>query len=101
VVPFLFIGLELSEKVRDLATNLKLKTAGIIFATEANHLSSQTSRLCDNVAKLHADVPLNQTPPKQRSLTQKPSIRKKSRSNVKITNFVRTSKTFSKPCSCG
>jgi hypothetical protein len=49
-------SLELSEKVRDLATNLKLKTAGIIFATEANHLSSQTSRLCDNVAKLHADV---------------------------------------------
>ncbi len=48
--------IDLSEKVRDLATDLKLKTAGTIFATEADHLSSQTSRLCDHVAKLHADV---------------------------------------------
>jgi hypothetical protein len=48
--------IELSGKVRDLATDLKLKTAGTIFATEADHLSQQTSRLCDHVAKLHADV---------------------------------------------
>jgi hypothetical protein len=48
--------IDLSEKVRDLATDLKLKTAGTIFAAEADHLSLQTSRLCDHVAKLHADV---------------------------------------------
>jgi hypothetical protein len=48
--------IELSEKVRDLAADLKLKTAGTIFATEADHLSNQTCRLCDHVAKLHADV---------------------------------------------
>ena len=48
--------IELSEKVRDLATDLKLKTAGTIFATEADHLSSQTSRLCEHVTKFHTDV---------------------------------------------
>ncbi len=48
--------IDLSEKVRDLAADLKLKTAGTTFAAEADHLSLQTSRLCDHVAKLHADV---------------------------------------------
>lgn len=48
--------IDLTDNVRDLAADLKLKTAGTIFATEADHLSSQTSRLCDHVAKLHADV---------------------------------------------
>ncbi|MFN4944366.1 MAG: hypothetical protein ACK40T_09275 [Akkermansiaceae bacterium] len=33
-------SLELSEKIRDLAADLKLKTAGTIFATEADHLAS-------------------------------------------------------------
>lgn len=48
--------IDLSEKVRDLSADLKLKTAGSTFASEADHLSIQTSRLCDHVAKLHADV---------------------------------------------
>ncbi|MES2981612.1 MAG: hypothetical protein V4727_04795 [Verrucomicrobiota bacterium] len=48
--------IDLSEKVRDLAADLKLKTAGTAFAAEADHLSIQTARLCNHVAKLHADV---------------------------------------------
>jgi len=48
--------IDLADSVRDLATDLKLKTAGTIFAAEADHLSQQTSRLCDHVAKIHADV---------------------------------------------
>lgn len=48
--------IELSEKVRILAADLKLKTAGSELAAEADHLSQQTSRLCDHVEKLHADV---------------------------------------------
>ena len=48
--------IELSIKVRDLSNDLKLKTAGTTFAAEADHLSSQTSRLCDHVAKFHTDV---------------------------------------------
>jgi hypothetical protein len=47
---------DLSEKVRSLSADLKLKTAGSEFAAEADHLSQQTSRLCDHVAKLHVDV---------------------------------------------
>ncbi len=48
--------IDLTDSVRDLAADLKLKTAGTTFAAEADHLSQQTSRLCDHVAKLHADV---------------------------------------------
>lgn len=48
--------IELSEKVRILAADLKLKTAGTEYAAEADHLSQQSARLCDHVAKLHADV---------------------------------------------
>lgn len=48
--------IDLSEKVRILAADLKLKTASSDFAAEADHLSQQTSRLCDHVEKLHADV---------------------------------------------
>ncbi len=48
--------IELSEKVRILAADLKLKTAGSEFSAEADHLSQQTSRLCDHVAKIHTDV---------------------------------------------
>lgn len=48
--------IELSDKVRDLARDLKLKAAGSEFASDAEHLSQQTSRLCDHVEKLHADV---------------------------------------------
>jgi len=48
--------IDLSEKVRSLAADLKLKTAGSDYAAEADHLSQQTSRLCEHVAKLHADV---------------------------------------------
>ena len=48
--------IQLSDKVRDLAKDLKLKTAGSTFASEAEHLSTQASRLCDHVEKIHADV---------------------------------------------
>jgi len=48
--------IELSDKVRDLAQDLKLKTAGSNFASEAEHLFQKTTRLCDHVEKLHADV---------------------------------------------
>lgn len=48
--------IELSEKVRNLSADLKLKTAGTEFSAEADHLSQQTSRLCDHVEKLHSDV---------------------------------------------
>ncbi len=48
--------IDLTDNVRDLSADLKLKTAGTTFASEADHLSQQTSRLCDHVAKLHADV---------------------------------------------
>lgn len=46
----------LSDKVRTLAADLKLKAAGTSLASEAEHLSNETSRLCDHVTKLHADV---------------------------------------------
>ncbi len=48
--------IELSDKVRDLARDLKLKTAGSEYSSEAEHLAQETSRLCDHVEKLHADV---------------------------------------------
>jgi hypothetical protein len=48
--------IDLSEKVRNLAADLKLKTAGTDFAAEADHLAQQTARLCDHVEKFHTDV---------------------------------------------
>lgn len=48
--------IELSDKVRSLAQDLKLKTAGSDYSSEAEHLAQQTSRLCDHVEKLHTDV---------------------------------------------
>ena len=48
--------IDLSDKVRVLAADLKLKTAGSNFASEAEHLSQETARLCDHVEKLHTDV---------------------------------------------
>jgi hypothetical protein len=48
--------IELSKNVRDLANDLKLKTTGTVFASDADHLSRQTSRLCDHVAKFQTDV---------------------------------------------
>lgn len=48
--------IELSDKVRNLTRDLKLKTAGSEFAAEADHLAQQAARLCDHVEKLHADV---------------------------------------------
>ncbi len=48
--------IDLSEKVRNLAADLKLKTAGTVYSAETDHLAQQTARLCDHVEKLHADV---------------------------------------------
>ena len=48
--------IDLSEKVRNLAADLKLKTAGTDFSAEADHLAQQTARLCDHVGKFHTDV---------------------------------------------
>jgi hypothetical protein len=47
---------QLSDKVRDLAADLRLKTAESEFAAEADHLTEQTFRLCEHVVKFHADV---------------------------------------------
>jgi hypothetical protein len=47
---------QLSDKVRDLAADLRLKTAESKFAAEADHLTEQTFRLCEHVVKFHADV---------------------------------------------
>lgn len=48
--------IELGSKVRTLASDLKLKAAGTPLAGDADHLSQQTSRLCDHVERIHADV---------------------------------------------
>ena len=48
--------IELNTKVRDLVADLKLKAAGSDLANDAEHLSQQTSRLCDHVERMHADV---------------------------------------------
>jgi len=48
--------MELSERVRTLAADLKLKTAGTEIGAEAEHLSTQAALLCDHVSKLHEDV---------------------------------------------
>ncbi len=48
--------IDLSANVRDLASDLKLKAAGTTLAGDADHLSNETSRLCDHVERLHADV---------------------------------------------
>jgi hypothetical protein len=46
----------LSGKVRALAANLKLRSAGTDLAGDAEHLSAETARLCDHVERLHAEV---------------------------------------------
>lgn len=48
--------IDLSSRVRELASGLKLKAAGGNLAAEADHLSQEASRLCDHVERLHADV---------------------------------------------
>jgi|AntRauTorcE11897_2_1112592.scaffolds.fasta_scaffold72917_1 hypothetical protein len=48
--------IELSDKVRNLSKDLKLKTAGSEYSSEAEHLAQQAARLCDHVEKLHSDV---------------------------------------------
>lgn len=48
--------INLSEKVRELADDLKIKAKGSEFAAEADHLSKETARICDHVRKLHADM---------------------------------------------
>lgn len=48
--------IHLSDKVRNLAADLRLKTAGSEFAAKADHLTQQTFRLCEHVVKFHADV---------------------------------------------
>ena len=48
--------IDLSANVRDLASELKLKAAGTALAGDADHLSNETSRLCEHVERLHADV---------------------------------------------
>ncbi|QTN31857.1 hypothetical protein HZ994_05770 [Akkermansiaceae bacterium] len=48
--------IDLSAKVRDLASGLKLKAAGTSLAPDADHLSQQASMLCDHVERIHADV---------------------------------------------
>ena len=48
--------INLSANVRNLASDLKLKAAGTFLAGDANHLSNETSRLCEHVERLHTDV---------------------------------------------
>ena len=48
--------IELSSSVRTLAADLKLKAAGTAIAGDADHLSHETSRLCDHVERLHEEV---------------------------------------------
>ena len=48
--------IDLSTRVRELASALKLKAAGSDLAAEADHLSSEAARLCDHIERLHAEV---------------------------------------------
>lgn len=48
--------INLSANVRNLASDLKLKAAGTFLAGDADHLSNETSRLCEHVERLHTDV---------------------------------------------
>ena len=48
--------IELSDRVRNLSADLKLKAAGTKLAAEADHLSQETDRLCGHVERIHADV---------------------------------------------
>jgi len=48
--------IDLSSNVRTLALDLKLKAAGTSLAADADHLSQESSRLCDHVERIHADV---------------------------------------------
>lgn len=48
--------IDLSTRVRELASGLKLKAAGSHFTADADHLAQDVSLLCDHVERLHADV---------------------------------------------
>jgi hypothetical protein len=48
--------INLSEKVRKLAYDLKIKAKGSEFAAEADDLSKETARICDHVTKFHTDI---------------------------------------------
>ena len=48
--------IDLSTRVRELASGLKLKAAGSHFAADADHLAQDASLLCGHVERLHADV---------------------------------------------
>lgn len=48
--------IDLSTNVRTLAEGLMLKAAGTELADDAGHLSTEASRLCDHVERLHEDV---------------------------------------------
>ena len=48
--------INLSEKVRKLADDLKIKAKGSEFAAEADDLSIETARICDHVTKFHTDI---------------------------------------------
>jgi|TARA_B110000037_G_scaffold222057_1_gene295342 hypothetical protein len=48
--------INLSANVRNLASDLKLKAAGTFLAGDADHLSNETSRLCEHVERLHTDM---------------------------------------------
>lgn len=48
--------IDLSDEVRTMAENLKLKTAGTEYAGDASELVVKASQLCDHVEKIHADV---------------------------------------------
>jgi DNA polymerase III delta prime subunit len=48
--------IELSDKVRALATNLTLKSAETAVASDAQTLAETTFKLCDHLDQLHRDV---------------------------------------------
>ncbi|MFD2257616.1 hypothetical protein ACFSSA_13115 [Luteolibacter algae] len=48
--------IDLSDQVRTLAADLKLKAAGTGIGADAAHLSQQVNRLADHVEKLHTDM---------------------------------------------
>jgi hypothetical protein len=48
--------IELSDRVHDLSTALKLKAAGTALAADADHLAQEADRLCGHVERIHAVV---------------------------------------------
>ena len=48
--------IDLSDQVRTMVKNLKLKTAGTEFAQDSIELVLKAEQLCDHVEKIHADV---------------------------------------------